>query len=134
MLDMSSLTWQTRAPYPYAKIIWDNPSLHYNGVFIVFGGEIVKPGDVFDLTGQIASYNPINDKWTSLGQMKTPRKRHAIIATTDYILIVGGQMKLNNHSSERCVLSSNSITCTRQPPSFQYSSTHGFAIEENYCY
>ncbi|OCQ23705.1 hypothetical protein A7985_07115 [Pseudoalteromonas luteoviolacea] len=93
--DVKKDTWTTVAPLPVASgglsaSVLDNK-------IIVSGGEVFGPnsnwraGQAFK---QVWSYDPVNDTWTSLHDMPTPRHGHGMVTLNNTLYVIGGAAKV----------------------------------------
>jgi N-acetylneuraminic acid mutarotase len=89
--DPERMTWTDRAPMPTSR--GGGASAVVNGRLYVFGGEgnAADPSGIF---GQVESYDPVTDDWTSLPSM--PVRRHGTGAAT-----IGGVIYIPGGASEQ---------------------------------
>ena len=74
----------------------------------------------------IARFDPNQNTWTKLGNLKTARSGHSVIQAENEFIVVGG---LNSFAgvgtvpTESCKLNGQSMTCTtREPPLKQFTA------------
>ena len=73
---------------------------------------------------EIVRFDPIEDIWTKLGDLKVPREGHGVILVDNEFVVVGG-VRGNTHAHEKvlldeptesCKLTGDSMTCTMREP------------------
>ena len=63
----------------------------------------------------IARFDPIENSWTRLGNLKMARSGHGVIQVDNDFIVVGGSQDKNN-PTESCKLNQQSIICTTREP------------------
>ena len=71
----------------------------------------------------IARFDPIENSWTKLGNLKVPRSGHGVIQVDNEFIVVGGNRKGDeDEPTESCKLNGESMTCTtREPQLYQFT-------------
>ena len=81
---------------------------------MLFGG--FESGSFSSVLSRIAAYNPHTDKWTSKGDLRTPRARAGVITVDDEFIIIGGVIYSGQRSSEKCRYNGEQLECVYQNP------------------
>ena len=115
---MSSSKWQKKNSYPYKIDISYFSILTVEKKFIMFGGmsstldkTTGKYKETFEST--ITRFDPIQDSWKKLGNLKVARQGHSVIQVDNEFIVVGGK---GNFPTESCKLDGQSMTCTTREP------------------
>ena len=61
----------------------------------------------------VARFDPIENIWTKLGDLKTARSEHGVIQVDNEFIVVGGSGK---NPTESCKLNGQLVTCTKREP------------------
>ena len=94
------------------RYIYEAPIVFIREAFYVFGGRTEKAS--YDT--QIGKLDA-NSVWSKVGDLQTGRYGHNAIFDGTYALIVGGYAGSNvNLATEKCSLTSDTISCTTQTP------------------
>ena len=64
----------------------------------------------------IARFDPIENSWTKLGDLKVARYGHGVIQVDNEFIVVGGEPKIGSVMTESCKLNGQSMTCTTREP------------------
>ena len=114
--------------YPFESQIAHAPTLYFNQRFMLVGGS-----DGSTYYSRIAAYDPSNDKWSSEGQLLTPRDSPGVIPVADSsLIIIGGYMYSDDRwSTEKCeyilyVDYGNQLECSYQEPTQPFSNFYYF--------
>ena len=71
----------------------------------------------------IARFDPIENSWTKLGNLKVPRDGHGVIQVDNEFIVVGGSQIIDaDEPTESCKLNGESMTCTIREPQLSYFS------------
>ena len=66
----------------------------------------------------IARFDPIENSWTKLGDLKVARHGHGVIQVYNEFIVVGGsQIGNKNKPTESCKLKQQTMICTTREPS-----------------
>ena len=64
----------------------------------------------------VARFDPIQNTWTKLGDLKVARKGHDVIQVDNKFIVVGGNRESGDPPTESCKLNGQLVTCdTREP-------------------
>ena len=69
----------------------------------------------------ISRFDPIQNTWTKLGNLKIARRRHAAIQLDNEFIVVGGDVK-GHVATESCKLNGQSMVCTTREPNLNFFS------------
>ena len=111
LLDTETLKWSVKSPYPYASQIRGVRSLYYQGRFFTFGGYTNN-----GCSNRIDAFDPSQNGWFSVGQMKSKRHHTSVIESNDEFLIVGAYWIGGDKNSEKCTFQENGLVCEYQLP------------------
>ena len=66
----------------------------------------------------IARFDPIENSWTKLGNLKVARSGHGVIQVDNEFIVVGGSRneRFEDEPTESCKLNGESMTCTTREP------------------
>ena len=65
----------------------------------------------------IARFDPIENSWTKLGNLKVSRRGHGVIQVDNEFIVVGGNQDGDkNEATESCKLNGQSMICTTRYP------------------
>ena len=65
----------------------------------------------------IARFDPIENSWRILGNLKVPRRGHGVIQVDNEFIVVGGRDGIEGaEPTESCKLNGQSMTCTNRGP------------------
>ena len=67
----------------------------------------------------IARFDPIENSWTKLGNLKVPRLGHGVIQIDNEFIVVGGCKNAHctdSVATESCKLNGQSMICTTREP------------------
>ena len=65
----------------------------------------------------IARFDPIENSWTKLGNLKVARSSHGVIQVDNEFIVVGGVNGFEGgEPTESCKLNGQSMTCTTMEP------------------
>ena len=65
----------------------------------------------------IARFDPIENSWTKLGNLKVARRGHGVIQVNNEFIVVGGNRYSDeDEPTESCKLNGQSMTCTTREP------------------
>ena len=65
----------------------------------------------------IARFDPIENSWTKLGNLKVARRGHGVIQVDNEFIVVGGRRHgKEDEPTESCKLNGQSMKCTTREP------------------
>ena len=71
----------------------------------------------------IARFDPIENSWTELGNLKVARYGHGVIQVDNEFIVVGGHLDgAEEEPTESCKLNGQSMTCTTREPQLSHFS------------
>ena len=108
----STLSWKTKATYPFDEGINKFEILARSDYFIVLGGLYGNDGS-FTSTNIVAMFKPVLNKWTKIGDLLYSRHGFGVIDIDTKILVIGGQGDMR---TEICVLKNETIECKSREP------------------
>ena len=85
LLNFSTWKWRKSLPYFNFAEIYSFAAFFYQYEFYVVGGKTKSL-----VLSSVASFNPITERWTRIGNLKSPRYGHTIDVTNDKLYIIGG--------------------------------------------
>ena len=85
LLSFSTWKWKSSLPYLNYTEIYSFVAFFYQYEFYVVGGRTKN-----QILSKVSTFNPINEKWTRIGNLKSPRYNHAIDVISDKLYIIGG--------------------------------------------
>ena len=67
---------------------------------------------------KITRFDPVENSWTKLGNLKVPRSGHGVIQVqNNRFIVVGGEQKSHKEEpTESCELNGQSMICTKREP------------------
>ena len=66
---------------------------------------------------KIARFDPVENSWTKLGNLKVARYGHGVIQVDNEFIVVGGHLDgAEEEPTESCKLNGKSMTCTTREP------------------
>ena len=71
------------------------------------------PNNSKEYLSTIARFDPIENSWTKLGNLKVARYGHGVIQVDNEFIVVGGR---GNLPTESCKLNGQSMKCTTREP------------------
>ena len=96
--------------------------------FILFGGIGTYQNNKSEFQKAIAQFDPVQDSWTKLGDLKVARLGHGVIQLDNDFIVIGGNSQDSKINipvpTETCELNGESIICTERDPkllNFVYS-------------
>ena len=85
LLNFSAWKWENSLPYFNYTEVYSFAAFFYRYEFYVVGGRTKN-----EILSVVSTFNPINEKWTRIGNLKSPRYNHAIDVISDKLYIIGG--------------------------------------------
>ena len=85
LLDFSTSNWRESLPYLNYTEIYSFASFFYQSEFYVVGGRTKT-----EILSIVTTFNPMTEKWTQIGKIKSPRYDHKIDIINDKLYIIGG--------------------------------------------
>ena len=85
LLDFSTSNWRESLPYLNYTEIYSFASFFYQSEFYVVGGRTKT-----EILSIVTTFNPMTEKWTQIGKIKSPRYDHRIDIINDKLYIIGG--------------------------------------------
>ena len=85
LLSFSTWKWKSSLPYLNYTEIYSFVAFFYQYEFYVVGGKTKSL-----VLSSVASFNLITERWTRIGNLKSPRYGHTIDVTNDKLYIIGG--------------------------------------------
>ena len=85
LLNFSTWKWKESLPCFNFSEIYSFAAFFYRRDFYVVGGRTKNK-----ILSVVSTFNPINEKWTRIGNLKSPRYNHAIDVISDKLYIIGG--------------------------------------------
>ena len=85
LLDFSDWKWKKSLPYLNYTEIYSFAVSFYRYEFYVVGGKTKNK-----VLSEVATFNPITEKWSRVGNLKFPRFDHTIDIIGDKLYIIGG--------------------------------------------
>ena len=84
------------------------------------------PTNSYKSQSTIARFDPIEDSWTKLGNLKVARRGHGVIRVDNEFIVVGGNQDGDkNEATESCKLNGQSMMCTKREPELsQFAYPH----------
>ena len=81
------------------------------------------PNNSKEYLSTIARFDPIENSWTKLGNLKVPRRGHGVIQVDNEFVVLGGiRYGHKDEPTESCKLNGQSITCsTREPKLYNFA-------------
>ena len=88
--------------------------------FILFGGIGTDKNNKSEFQKAIAQFDPVQDSWTKLGDLKVARLGHGVIQLDNDFIVIGGNSQDSKTKipvpTETCKLNGESIICTEREP------------------
>ena len=85
LLNFSTWKWKESLPCFNFSEVYSFAAFFYRRDFYVVGGRTKNK-----ILSVVSTFNPINEKWTRIGNLKSPRYNHAIDVISDKLYIIGG--------------------------------------------
>ena len=85
LLNFSTWKWEQSSPYFNYTEFYSFEAVFYRNQFYVVGGRTKN-----EVSSIVASFNPMTDEWTQIGNLNFPRFGHTIHVIGDKIYIIGG--------------------------------------------
>ena len=89
LLDFSTWEWESSVPYLKYSEIYSFAAFFYQYEFYVVGGRTKN-----EILSTVTTFNPLTEKWTEIGNLKSPRYDHKIEVVNDKLYIIGGSETL----------------------------------------
>ena len=75
------------------------------------------PTNSYKSQSTIARFDPIEDSWTKLGNLKVARRGHGVVQVdNDFIVVGGNQDGDKDEATESCKLNEQFMICTTRYP------------------
>ena len=75
------------------------------------------PTNSYKSQSTIAQFDPIEDSWTKLGNLKVARRGHGVIRVDNEFIVVGGNQDVDkDEATESCKLNGQSMICNTRYP------------------
>ena len=84
LLNFSTWKWKESLPCFNFSEVYSFAAFFYRRDFYVVGGRTKNK-----ILSVVSTFNPINEKWTRIGNLKSPRYNHAIDVINDKLYIIG---------------------------------------------
>ena len=78
------------------------------------------PNNSHEHQSTIARFDPLQNSWAKLGDLKVARRGHGVIQFDKEFIVVGGWD--DNVPTESCKLNGQTMTCTTREPNLSYFS------------
>ena len=101
LLNFSTWNWKSSLPYLNYTEIYSFAAFFYQHVFYVVGGSTKK-----EILSLVTTFNHMTEKWTIIGNLKSPRYDHSVDVINHKLYIIGG-----SKTFEYCDLS-NGFGCS----------------------
>ena len=85
LLNFSTWQWKNSSPYLNYTEIHSFAAFFYRNEFYVVGGKTNN-----EILSVVATFNPITEKWTKIGNLKFPRFDHKTEVIGDKLYAIGG--------------------------------------------
>ena len=85
LLNFSTWKWKTSLPYLNNKEVYLFATLFYRDAFYVVGGRTKAK-----ILSEVAIFNPVKEKWSLIGNLRSQRFGHKIDVIDDKLIIIGG--------------------------------------------
>ena len=85
ILNFSTWRWKQSLPYLNYTEIYSFAVFFYQYEFYVVGGRTKN-----NVLSVVTAFNPMTEKWTQIGNLKSPRYDHAIDVINDKLYVIGG--------------------------------------------
>ena len=74
----------------------------------------------------IARFDPVENRWTKLGELKVGRNEHSVIQVNNEFIVVGGDRAASTERepAESCKLDGQSMTCNTREPELSYFNSY----------
>ena len=85
LLSFSTWKWKDSLPYLNYTEIYSFAIFSYRYEFYVVGGRTKN-----EILSTVTTFNPITEKWTEIGDLRSPRHDHTVDVISDKVYIIGG--------------------------------------------
>ena len=85
LLKFSTLEWKKSSPYLSYTEIYSFAAFFYGNEFYIVGGRTKN-----EILSKVTSFDPMTEKWTPIGNLKSPRYDHTIEVISDKLYVIGG--------------------------------------------
>ena len=85
LLNFSTWNWRKSLPYLNYSEIYSFAAFFYHDEFYVVGGRTKN-----EILSSVTTFNPITEKWTGIGNLRSPRYDHTVDIINDKLYIIGG--------------------------------------------
>ena len=85
LLNFSTTEWRSSSPYLAYTEVYSFATFFYQYDFYVVGGRTKN-----EILSKVSTFNPMTEKWTEIGNLKSPRYDHTIDVIEDKLYIIGG--------------------------------------------
>ena len=89
LLNFSTWKWKSSSMYLTFTEIYSFTVFYYQYEFYVVGGRTKNK-----ILSAVTSFNPVSEKWTEIGNLKSSRYGHTIDVSSDKLYVIGGSETL----------------------------------------